>query len=89
MCDRHLGQAQGAKHRIDLASGGERLAHSAPYSAGPRVRDLEKFEIGRTLPMDVTKPAQAKYVTPILFVLKKDRPLRLCKDYRILDVLNF
>lgn len=53
MLDRHLRGAKEAKHRMELAPGGEHPIHSEPYPASQSSREIEKHQIDKMLAMAV------------------------------------
>lgn len=81
MWDDRLGAVRRVKHRIktDPADAGPII--SAPYRDWPKEQELEKEEIGKLVSMNMKKPAQSKWASPIILVLKKDGSLRFCVDY--------
>lgn len=62
----HRGRINSAKHRIELSSADEKPIHSAPYQAGPKVRDFEKNEFDKMLSDAVIEPAQRERAEPIV-----------------------
>ena len=76
-----LGEITVTEHHIDLIKGARPLK-SHPYRAGPKPRELEKFEIDKQLKAGVIEPTISEWASPVLFVPKKDGTLRFCIDYR-------
>lgn len=82
-----LGEITVTEHHIDLVKGA-RPFKSHPYRAGPKARELEKFEIDKQLKAGVIEPTISEWASPVLFVPKKDGSLRFCIDYRKLNGLT-
>lgn len=61
-----------ATHRIELEPPKTRLFHSAPYRAGPQIKQKVREEIQKMLDVQVTEQAQTEWASPIVFVPKKD-----------------
>ena len=87
MWDGHLGLIQAVTHNITLEPS-SRPFHSAPYRAGPKMREHEKAEIDNMLKAGVIEPSSSEWASPIVFVPKKDGKLRFCVDYRKLNALT-
>lgn len=68
------------RHMTDL------LTQSNP-AKGPKARDFEKQERNRMLAMDVFEPAQMKWASQTVFVLRNDRNLCICVINRKLNAM--
>lgn len=86
MWDGHLGRISVAKHRIDLMSGSTPV-HSAPYRAGPKVREFQRTKINRMFEQEVLESVTTEWAAPIVFAPKKDGIMRFCVDYRRLNAI--
>lgn len=69
-------------HRIEVCHPGTAPEHSAPYQARLKSREFEKAKINKVLAESIIKPVRTDQQSPIVFVPKRDRTLRLCVDYR-------
>lgn len=61
-----------AKQCIELTLMNIRPVSSAPYSARPCVRELEKSEKEKMLQMNVIEQAQLDWALKLVFALKKE-----------------
>lgn len=73
--DGHLGEINITEHRVDLLPDSKTIK-SAPYRAGPKIRELIQAEVEKQLDAGVCEPARSEWAAPVLFVLKKDVLLR-------------
>lgn len=60
-----LGQTSVAGHSIDLIPESSPV-RSAPYQAGPEVREIQRSEIARTLEREAIKPTTTGWVSVIV-----------------------
>lgn len=77
--------SDGLLSRIDMA---QHCINSAPYRAGPKVREIGTTEIDNMLRMNVLEPSLSEWASPIVFTQKKDGFLRLCIDCRKLNAVT-
>ena len=70
-----LGKIGATNHRIELKPGA-RPIYQAPYRAGPIAREKEKTEIDRMPRAGVIEPTSAEWISPVVFVPKKDETMR-------------
>lgn len=76
-----LGCINAVKHLIELTLN-IRPFRSAPYRAGPKVRQHKELEVQKQLKAVVIEPSTSKWTSLILFVPKKNGSFRFCIDYR-------
>lgn len=55
------------KHHFKLTSPDFRFITSAPYCAGPKLGELEKIEVYKTIRMNVIDIATLEWSSPIVF----------------------
>jgi hypothetical protein len=87
MWDGRLGTVAATTHRIEVLPGSKPV-HAQPYSAGSNARVAEKTEIDRMLAQQVIEPATCEWASPIVLAPKSDGTLRLCVDYRRLNMIT-
>lgn len=72
-------------HRILLIAGAKPTAR-APYRMSQFETQELKKQIEELLKQGFIKKSNSPFAAPVLFVKKKDKALRLCVDYRLLNV---
>lgn len=88
MRNAHFGRISVAKDHIKLLEGSIEPVHSAPYGAGPKFREFEKFEIEKMLKDNKIEPAQTEWAALIVFAPKEDGCLGLCVNCRRLNAVT-
>ena len=79
-----LGCCNISKHEIRLQT---RIPiHSHAYRKSLRERDLLKDEINKLLTANIIRPSRSPYASPVILVPKKDGSVRMCVDYRRLNL---
>ena len=71
--------------KIDLAPGTGPIS-KAPYRMAPAVMQELKVQLEELLEKGFIRPSVPPWGAPVLFVRKKDGSLRLCIDYRELNM---
>lgn len=77
-----------AEHQNKLLKPSTRLVHSAPYCTCSKTCKLEKTKIDKMLTKNIIELARTEWATLIVFPSKKDGTLRICVDYRKLNVVS-
>lgn len=85
--DGQLGQTSIAKLRIELLPD-PNLVPSAPYQAGPTVREIQRIEIEEMLFHDGTAPVQTEWAATTVFATKKDKSFRFFLNCRKLNSIS-
>lgn len=88
MWDGHLVRINFAKHRVKLHQPDTAPVPSAPYRAGLEIQELGKTKINKMLAENNTKSAQTTWAAPIVSILKMDKTLLYCVDYRKLNTVT-
>jgi hypothetical protein len=73
--------------RIELQPGTTPIAN-APYKMSPIEFAELKIQLQDLLDKDFIRPSLSPWGCPALFVSKKDKDLRLCVDYRLLNAVT-
>lgn len=76
-----------AKHSIESISYYMRAMHSTLHRAGLWTRKFDHHEIDKLLVMNVVEPAQPAWSSPIVFLTKIDRTIRLFLQYHKLNTV--
>lgn len=76
------------KHHIEPANEYNQPIHYACYQAGPKMRDFENVEIGKTPSQEVIEPAQSSLAVRIVLDSKRDKALSSCTYYRKQNSFN-
>ena len=84
--DQALRVRKSTQHCIDRGVGA-RPVRFAPHRAGHTAREAETGEVKRQLEADVIEPTSSECGFPVVLVPKKDGTLRLCVDFRLLNVV--
>ena len=71
-------------HKIEVKLGSEPPS-KAPYRLSQKELEDLKSQLDELLAKGYIRQSKSPYGTPVLFVDKKDRKLRLCIDYRALN----
>lgn len=79
--DAHIGKISVAKDHMNLKQPNAALPHVASYRAGPRQRVFEKEKADQMIKAGVAILATTEWASPLVFVPRKNRRLRLCVDY--------
>lgn len=82
--DGRLWTIRATEHRIDLEDG-TRPVRSMLCRQGPALRAIVKAQIERQVAAVVADPTSSDWAVPVVLVLKKDRNVRFCVDYRKLN----
>lgn len=69
------------QHEIELGELTDYPTDSVLYELGPKTGNFEKEDIERLLAMDAFGPAQAEWVSQIVFDPKKDGTIHFCVNY--------
>lgn len=85
MWDENLENISVVKHCIPSNSANTASIHTVLHQAGPRQRLLEKKEVDQMGQEGAAKPVTIKWASPIVFVSKTTKWLKLCVDYRCLN----
>ena len=72
-------------HRIELVPGAE-PPHRAPYRMSPKELDELKQQLRDLREKGYIQPSVSPFGAPVLFVPKKDGGMRMCIDYRALNI---
>lgn len=88
MWDVQFWSTKAVQYRIELEQSKYRPIYSALYRADPKAREFEKQEMERILHMNVIKPAQTEWATPIMYLPRNDGPLRFWITYRKLNAVK-
>ena len=59
-----------------------------PHRVPQALRAMVKQEIKNMLDLGIIEPSVSEWAAPIVPILKKDKSLRLCVDYRHLNVIS-
>lgn len=87
MWDGNLRWIKAVEHRIELVQLKDRPIHSVSFRQYLR-RARWRQEIDRMLAMYITERSQTEYLSPIVFVLKKDGTLCFCVEYQKLNAVT-
>lgn len=74
-------------HKIHLIPGSKPTARS-PYRMTKFETEELKKQINQLLKQGFIKKSNSPFAAPVLFVKKKDKSLRLCVDYRLLNIIT-
>lgn len=85
--DGHFSWISVAKHRIVLNPPDVPPIHSVPHRACLKQRKLEREKVDSMQEAGVAESAVAEWASSVVFVLKKDRILRFCADFRGLNAV--
>lgn len=82
-----LGVITGTMHRITSTEGSKPF-RSQPYRAGPLPKRVEQEAVNKMLTSGAIAPSQSQWVSPAVLVSKTDGSLRVCVNYRKLNVMK-
>ena len=74
-------------HHIELVPGAE-PPHKAPYRMSPQGLDELKKQLADLTEKGYIQPSLSPFWAPVLFVPKKDGGIRMCVDYRALNMVT-
>jgi hypothetical protein len=79
-----------SKHEIRLQSPCSNThilpIYSHPYRKSLREREMLNLEIKKLIEAKIIRPSRSPYASPVIFVPKKDGSVRMCVDYRRLNL---
>ena len=78
---------RGVSHTIPLIPGAK-APYKRMYRLSPRERDEVEKQIKELLAKGWIEPSQSPFGAPIVFAPKKDGSIRMCVDYRALNLLT-
>jgi hypothetical protein len=79
-----LGCCNISKHEIRLQTRVPIYSH--PYRKSLRERDMLNIEIKKLLDANIIRKSRSPYASPVILVPKKDGSVRMCVDYRRLNL---
>lgn len=85
MLDGHPGRINITKHRIKFLPESFQPVYLAPYSAGPKKRELEKVKIDKMIAEKVIESAQIEWAALNVLASKKDGDMQFYVYYRRLN----
>ena len=78
---------RGVKHTIPLIPGAK-APYKRMYRLSPREREEVEKQVKELLAKGWIEPSQSPFGAPIVFAPKKDGTIRMCVDYRALNLLT-